>query len=156
MLWCSHHSLCSNHFFWPFMDSYVPSVTVIYLHLWLSCWNLRPLVLMMTFLTIQNNIHNYPSIKTGDSLHNSCYISVQSEISPSEIYFWSTGPQTLSLASVTNMKYDTTCSPLMVGFSNYPDDNSTKMFDKLSVIILDQKLPLLLPMPIIWSQTCIS
>ena len=39
MLWCSHHSLCSTHFIWPFMDSYVPSVTVIYLHLWWSCWN---------------------------------------------------------------------------------------------------------------------
>ena len=34
MFWCSHHSLCSNHFIWPFMDNYVPSVTVIYLHLW--------------------------------------------------------------------------------------------------------------------------
>ena len=37
MLCCSFHTLCSNHFMWPFMDSYVPSVTVIYLHLWWSC-----------------------------------------------------------------------------------------------------------------------
>ena len=39
MLWCSHHSLCSNHFIWPFMDSHAPSVTVIYLHLWWSCFD---------------------------------------------------------------------------------------------------------------------
>ena len=37
MLCCSFHTLCSNHFMWPFMDSYVPSVTVIYLHLWWTC-----------------------------------------------------------------------------------------------------------------------
>ena len=33
MLCCSFHTLCSNHFMWPFMDNYVASVTVIYLHL---------------------------------------------------------------------------------------------------------------------------
>ena len=42
MLWCSHHFLCSNHFIWPFMDSYVPSVTVIYLHLWEGFENWLP------------------------------------------------------------------------------------------------------------------
>ena len=41
MLSCSHHSLCSNHFIWPFMDSYVLSVTVIYLHLWWSCFQTK-------------------------------------------------------------------------------------------------------------------
>ena len=49
MLWCSHHSLCSNHFIWPFMDSHVPSVTVIYLHLWWSCLASIQLLVELTY-----------------------------------------------------------------------------------------------------------
>ena len=39
MLHCSFHSLCLDHLMWPFMDKYVPSVTVIYLYLWWTYLN---------------------------------------------------------------------------------------------------------------------
>ena len=63
MLCCSFHTLCSNHFMWPFMDSYVPSVTVIYLHLW---WTFLSQILL-ALRAIQRRQSPWVSVSLWDS-----------------------------------------------------------------------------------------
>ena len=54
MLCCSFHSLCSNHFTWPFMANYIPSVTVIYLHLWWTCFFWQFVAHCQSLVLLQN------------------------------------------------------------------------------------------------------